>query len=145
MNPVSSPPAPASGERKLRAQERRRAIPFVLMLLLGFAIGLGLGLSGAGEGRLTALPPAALWAGVGLLAAAAGAVTVLWIRRMDEVEVADLLWSSFLGLQVFAIGAPCWELLAAAGAAPPVNGHAVYLATFAVTACVHLWRRFRRA
>ena len=35
MNPVSSPPAPANGERKLRAQERRRATPFVLMLLLG--------------------------------------------------------------------------------------------------------------
>jgi hypothetical protein len=145
MNPVSSPPAPANGERKLRAQERRRATPFVLMLLLGFVIGLGLGLSGAGEGRLTALPPAALWAGVGLIAVAAGALTVVWIRRMDEVEVADLLWSSFFGLQVFAIGAPCWELLAAAGAAPPVNGHAVYVGTFVVTALVHLWRRFRRA
>ena len=52
MNPVSSPPAPASGERKLRAQERRRAIPFVLMLLLGFAIGLGLGLSVGKGGAL---------------------------------------------------------------------------------------------
>jgi hypothetical protein len=145
MNPSPETSAPANGERKLRAQEVRRATPFVLMLLLGFAIGLGLGLSGAGEGRLTALPPTALWAGVGLIAVAAGALTVVWIRRMDEVEVADLLWSSFLGLQVFAIGAPCWELLAAAGAAPPVNRHAVYVGTFVVTALVHLWRRFRRA
>lgn len=145
MNPVSSHPEPASGERRLRAQERRRATPFVLMLLLGFAIGLGLGLSGVGEGRLTALPPAALWVGVGLIAVAAGALTVVWIRRMDEVEVADLLWSSFFGLQAFAIGAPCWELLAAAGAAPPVNRHAVYVGTFVVTALVHLWRRFRPA
>ncbi len=52
MNPVSSPPAPASGERKLRAQERRRAILYVLMVLLGFALGLGLGFrfaTGGGE------------------------------------------------------------------------------------------------
>jgi len=117
----------------------------VLMLLLGFALGLGLGFSSAGDGRLPALPPAAVWIGVGLIAVAAGALTVVWIRRVDEVEVSDLLWSSFVGLQVFAIVAPCWELLAATGAVPPVNGRAVYLGTFAVTAFVHLWRRLRRA
>jgi len=145
MNPASSPTAPASGERKLRAQERRRGTLYVLMLLLGFALGLGLGFSSAGDGRLPALPPAAVWIGVGLIAVAAGALTVVWIRRVDEVEVSDLLWSSFVGLQVFAIVAPCWELLAATGAVPPVNGRAVYLGTFAVTAFVHLWRRLRRA
>ena len=145
MNPVSSPTAPASGERKLRAQQRRRATPFVLMLLLGFALGLGLGLSSAGDGRLPALPPAVVWIGVGLIAVGAGALTVVWIRRVDEVEVSDLLWSSFVGLQVFVIGAPCWELLTATGAVPPVNGRTVYLGTVAVTALVHLWRRLRRA
>ncbi len=145
MNPVSSPTAPASGERKLRAQERRRGTLFVLMVLLGFLLGLGLGLSSAKDGRLPALPPAMVWIGVGLIAVAAGALTVVWIRRVDEVEVSDLLWSSFVGLQVFAIVAPCWELLAATGAVPPVNGRAVYLGTVAVTALVHLWRRLRRA
>ena len=144
MNPVSSPTAPASGERKLRAQARRRALPIVLLLLLGFALGLGLGFSSARDGRWPALPPAMVWIGVGLIAVAAGALTVVWIRRVDEVEVSDLLWSSFVGLQVFAIGAPCWELLAATGAVPPVNGRAVYLGTVAVTALVHLWRRLRR-
>lgn len=144
MNPVSSPTAPASGERKLRAQERRHGTLYVLMLLLGFALGLSLGLSSAGDGRLPALPPAAVWIGVGLIAVSAGALTVMWIRRVDEVEVSDLLWSSFVGLQVFAIGAPCWELLAATGVVPPVNGRAVYLGTVAVTALVHLWRRLRR-
>ncbi len=145
MNPVSSPPAPASGERKLRAQERRRGILYMLMVLLGFALGLGLGFSSARDGQWPTLPPALVWIGVCLIAVTAGVLTVVWLRRVDEVEVADLLWSGFCGLQFFAIGAPCWELLAATGAAPPVNGHAVYLATFAVTACVHLWRRFRRA
>jgi hypothetical protein len=145
MNPVSSPTAPASGERKLRAQERRRSTLYVLMLLLGFALGLGLGLSSAGDGRLPALPPAVVWIGVGLIAVGAGALTVVWIRRVDEVEVSDLLWSSFFGLQVFVIGAPCWELLTATGAVPPVNGRTVYLGTVAVTALVHLWRRLRRA
>ena len=144
MNPVSSPTAPASGERKLRAQQRRRATPFVLMLLLGFALGLGLGLSSAGDGRLPALPPAVVWIGVGLIAVAAGTLTVVSIRRADEVEISDQLWSGFVGLQVFAIGAPCWEMLAAEDAAPPVDRFAVYFTTTAVTLVTYLWRRFRR-
>ena len=89
------------------------------LLLLGFLLGLGLGLSSAGDGRLPALPPAAVWIGVGLIAAAAGTLTLVWLRRADEVEISDQLWSGFVGLQVFAIGAPCWEMLAAAEAAPP--------------------------
>ena len=144
MNPASSHPEPASGERRLRAQERRRAIPIVLLLLLGFALGLGLGFSGARDGRLPALPPALVWIGVALIAVAAGILTLVWLRRVDEVETTDQLWSGFFALQVFAIGAPCWELLAAAGAAPPVNRHAVYVGTFVVMTLVYLWRRFRR-
>ena len=144
MNPVSSPTAPASGERKLRAQERRRGTLFVLMVLLGFALGLGLGFSSAGDGRLPALPPAAVWIGVGLIAVSAGALTLVWLRRADEVEISDQLWSGFVGLQVFAIGAPCWEMLAAAEAAPPVNRYVVYFTTTAVTLATYLWRRFRR-
>lgn len=144
MNPVSSPTAPASGERKLRAQERRRGTLFVLMVLLGFALGLGLGFSSAGDGRLPALPPAMVWIGVGLIAVAAGALTLVWLRRADEVEISDQLWSGFVGLQVFLIGAPCWEMLAAAEAAPPVNRYVVYFTTTAVTLATYLWRRFRR-
>lgn len=144
MNPVSSPTAPASGERKLRAQERRRGTLFVLMVLLGFALGLSLGLSSAGDGRLPALPPAMVWIGVGLIAVAAGALTLVWLRRADEVEISDQLWSGFVGLQVFLIGAPCWEMLAAAEAAPPVNRYVVYFTTTAVTLATYLWRRFRR-
>ncbi|MEY4087939.1 MAG: hypothetical protein RJB55_210, partial [Verrucomicrobiota bacterium] len=68
-----------------------------------------------------------VWIGVGLIAVAAGALTLVWLRRADEVEISDQLWSSFVGLQVFAIGAPCWELLTATGAVPPVNGRTVYL------------------
>lgn len=142
----STPPlsVPASGEHKLRAQERRRATPLVVLLLLGFALGLAIGFSSARDGQLPALPPAVVWIGVGLIAAAAGTLTLVWLRRVDEVEVTDQLWSGFFALQVFAIGAPCWELLAAAGAAPPVNRHAVYVGTFVVTTLVYLWRRFRR-
>lgn len=144
MNPVSSHPEPASGERRLRAQERRRAIPIVLLLLLGFALGLGLGFSGARDGRLPALPPALVWIGVALIAVAAGILTLVWLRRVDEVETTDQLWSGFVGLQVFLIGAPCWEMLAAAEAAPPVNLYVVYFTTTAVTLATYLWRRFRR-
>ena len=122
-------------------------LPSGLVLNLGGAAAVAVLAEGASPPHRAAArapPPAALWAGVGLIAAAAGAVTVPWIRRMDEVEVADLLWSSFLGLQVFAIGAPCWELLAAAEAAPPVNRYVVYFTTTAVSLATYLWRRFRR-
>jgi hypothetical protein len=93
---------------------------------------------------LPALPPAVVWIGVGLIAVAAGTLTVVSIRRADEVEISDQLWSGFVGLQVFAIGAPCWEMLAAEDAAPPVDRFAVYFTTTAVTLVTYLWRRFRR-
>lgn len=108
MNPPPFPSAPASGERKLHAQEVRRATPSVVLLLLGFAHGL----SGAAEGWLSTLPPSVVWIGVCLIAVAAGALTLVWVRRADEVEVAEQLWSGFFALQVFAIGAPagnCWR------------------------------------
>ena len=144
MNPVSSPTAPASGEHRLRARERRRFTLSVALLLLGFLLGLGVGLGSARDGRLPALPPAVVWIGVGLIAVAAGTLTVVSIRRADEVEISDQLWSGFVGLQVFAIGAPCWEMLAAEDAAPPVDRFAVYFTTTAVTLVTYLWRRFRR-
>ena len=144
MNPAPSHPVPASGEHKLRARERRRFTLSVMLLLLGFLLGLGVGLGSARDGRLPALPPAVVWIGVGLIAVAAGTLTVVSIRRADEVEISDQLWSGFVGLQVFAIGAPCWEMLAAAEVVPPVNRYVVYFTTTAVSLATYLWRRFRR-
>ena len=145
MNPAPSHPVPANGEHKLRARERRRFTLSVALLLLGFLLGLGVGLGSARDGRLPALPPAVVWIGVGLIAVAAGTLTVVSIRRADEVEISDQLWSGFVGLQVFAIGAPCWEMLAAAEVVPPVNRYVVYFITTAVSLATYLWRRFRRA
>ncbi len=142
MNPVSSPPAPASGERKLRAQEVRRATPQVLLVVLGLVAGIGLALSE--ENWLPQLPPTLAWLGAALLAAAVVGLNAIWIRRVDEVEISDQLWSSFVGLQAFILTATCWELLAATGAAPPVHRYGLYLATFSATCAAYFWRRLRR-
>jgi drug/metabolite transporter (DMT)-like permease len=142
MNAVSSPPAPASGERKLRAQEVRRATPQVLLVVLGLVAGIVLALSE--ENWLPRLPPALAWVGATLLAAAVAGLNAIWIRRVDEVEISDQLWSSFVGLQAFILTATCWELLAATGAAPPVHRYGLYLATFTATCAAYFWRRLRR-
>jgi hypothetical protein len=71
--------------------------------------------------------------------------TAFWLRRVDEVEIADQLWASFVGLNGFFITAICWEILAAANAAPPVHRSALYVGTAAVTAVTYFWRRFRRS
>ena len=142
MNAVSSPPAPASGERKLRAQEVRRATPQVLLVVLGLVAGIVLALSE--ENWLPRLPPALAWLGAALLAAAVVGLNAIWIRRVDEVEISDQLWSSFVGLQAFILTATCWELLAATGAAPPVHRYGLYLATFTATCAAYFWRRLRR-
>jgi drug/metabolite transporter (DMT)-like permease len=142
MNAVSSPPAPASGERKLRAQEVRRATPQVLLVVLGLVAGIVLALSE--ENWLPRLPPALAWVGAALLAAAVVGLNAIWIRRVDEVEISDQLWSSFVGLQAFILTATCWELLAATGAAPPVHRYGLYLATFTATCAAYFWRRLRR-
>lgn len=142
MNAVSSPPAPASGERKLRAQEVRRATPQVLLVVLGLVAGIGLVL--ARENWLPRLPPALAWVGAALLAAAVVGLNAIWIRRVDEVEISDQLWSSFVGLQAFTLTATCWELLAGTGAAPPVHRYGLYLAAFTATCAAYFWRRLRR-
>lgn len=136
------PPHPETGERRLRTQEFRRATPMAVLIALGAAAGAGLAL--AEKGRLASLPPALLWIAVGLLAAGSALTLVLWLRRVDEVEIADQLWSSFVALQAFFIGAVCWEVLATAGAAPPVNRYTIYFATAGVSLAAYLWRRLRR-
>jgi len=143
MNPSPATSAPANGERKLHAQEVRRATPQVLLVVLGLVAGIVLALSE--EKWLPRLPPALAWLGAALLAAAVVGLNAIWIRRVDEVEISDQLWSSFVGLQAFTLTATCWELLAAAGAAPPVNRYAVYFATGATMLAAYGWRRFRRA
>ena len=142
MNPSSSPSALASGERKLRAQEVRRAAPQALLFVLGLVAGIGLVL--ARENWLPRLPPALAWVGAALLAAAVVGLNAIWIRRVDEVEISDQLWSSFVGLQVFTLTATCWELLAGTGAAPPVHRYGLYLATFTAATAAYFWRRLRR-
>ena len=142
MNPSPATSAPASGERKLRAQEVRRAAPQALLFVLGLVAGIGLVL--ARENWLPRLPPALAWVGAALLAAAVVGLNAIWIRRVDEVEISDQLWSSFVGLQVFTLTATCWELLAATGAAPPVHRYGLYLATFTAATAAYFWRRLRR-
>jgi drug/metabolite transporter (DMT)-like permease len=142
MNPSPETSAPANGERKLRAQEVRRATPQVLLVVLGLVAGIVLALSE--ENWLPRLPPALAWVGAALLAAAVVGLNAIWIRRVDEVEISDQLWSSFVGLQAFILTATCWELLAATGAATPVHRYGLYLATFTATCAAYFWRRLRR-
>jgi drug/metabolite transporter (DMT)-like permease len=142
MNPSPETSAPANGERKLHAQEVRRATPQVLLVVLGLVAGIVLALSE--ENWLPRLPPALAWLGAALLAAAVVGLNAIWIRRVDEVEISDQLWSSFVGLQAFILTATCWELLAATGAAPPVHRYGLYLATFTATCAAYFWRRLRR-
>lgn len=79
---------------------------------------------------------------IGAMLSAIIALTVLYVRSVDELELSDQLWSGLLGLYFFMAAQPAWWLLHKVGIAPPIDPWAVYFATVAFSFAVYLYRKF---
>jgi len=90
------------------------------------------------------LSPLLFWAGLALLAVGAVASSLWFMRRVDEVEVIDNLWASFVGVIAHILIAACWVAAAARGYAPAPDVLAVLMATVVVTFLAYIGLKLRR-
>ena len=135
------------GERLHAARARRF---WKIVGMLAFAGGLGGFVSGfaAGyaDGSGRPLPEWMLTTGaVGIVVSVIVGAYASWryFAAVDEVEVADNLWSSLIGFYIYGFLFPAWWLLNWLGRAPEPSGWIIY-ATVLVSALaaygVRKWR-----
>lgn len=135
--------APGEGER-LEAEGRRRFWRMIRnMALAGFPIGLVGGFLFAWQEDHGSVPD---WAVVLLvLAGAAGLLisTVLFFRRVDELELQDNLWGSTVGFYFYATLFPAWWALWMLDVTREPHGLLIYAASLLAGFVGYGWRKWR--
>lgn len=114
---------------------------FVLSGVAGFVTGF----TEPREGWLPILKsmPWLVYLGLGALVASFVAGSWLFFRQVDELEVADNLWASMLGLYVYAVLLPVWWALWTLDMASEPDQWAIYAATLIAAAVVYIYRKLR--
>lgn len=133
----------------LHSENRKRfwrtlGIAFVAGLPVGIAAGFGAGLSDGDYDYFWSWAPD--W--VVLLLLGFSVATILWgswkfMRSIDEVELNDNLWASFVAYGIYALLFPTWWVLGKAGIAGEPNDWAIYLAVLTIGFGYYLWRKWR--
>lgn len=133
MTSKSEPPQLGEGER-LHAQRRRRFWLILGGLALAGLIGGFLSgfVAGYADARQATVEP--LYGTVGAVGAVLLAIVVVFgswrfFASVDELEVADNLWGSLIGLYTYAILFPLWWALNRLGYAPEPDHWIIYGAT----------------
>ena len=135
------------GER-LHDERRKRFWKIVGWLALaggvgGFVSGFA---AGYADGSGQPLPE---WmrtiAAVGIIFSAVVGAYASWryFAAVDEVEIADNLWSSLVGFYVYGFLFPAWWLLNWVGRAPEPSGWIIYAAAMASALAAYGVRKWR--
>ena len=134
------------GER-LHAQRRRRfwlilSALFVLGGAAGFATGF---LTALNEGREGGSAGYATAATIGVAIFVLGGAYGSWkfFQNVDEVEIADNLWASLVGLYVYALLFPAWWALSKLDQAPEPDDWTIFGASMVSAVAVYLYRKVR--
>ncbi len=134
------------GER-LEAQRRKRfwtilGTLFVLGIIAGFATGFLAGFNDAREGGSAGYMTAGT---IGVVVLVVGAAYGSWkfFQNVDEVEVADNLWGSLIGLYVYALLFPAWWALSMLGQAPEPDDWTIFGITMLSAVAAYLYRKVR--
>lgn len=108
---------PLSGELKLKARRSAWIRYFIIAVLISFGAGLGTGyLSGLFESGK--LPIWILYAAWAVVLAGLAWFTRDYFRRIDELDLADNLWSHLIGYYVTLWAFGLWYVLYDIGRAP---------------------------
>jgi hypothetical protein len=134
------------GER-LHAQRRKRFWTILAALLVlsgigGFATGFLAGFNDAREGGSAGYMTAGT---IGVVILVVGAAYGSWkfFQSVDEVEIADNLWGSLVGLYVYAFLFPAWWVLNRLDQVPEANDWAIFGASMISAVAVYLYRKVR--
>ena len=138
---------PGEGER-LYAQRRKRFWMILGGLMaLGMASGFAAGfVSGFADARGMTVQP--LYGTVGAAVVIVVAILAAYLSwrffvTVDEVEVADNLWGSLIGLYTYAILFPAWWALAELGKAPRPDDWIIFGATMIAATAAYAIRKWR--
>jgi Na+-driven multidrug efflux pump len=138
------------GEGERRHSERRKQFWKILGLLAligcigGFISGFIAGYSDASE---ITLPDWLLTvAAVAIVLTAVGAAygSYRFFVSVDEVEVADNLWSSLIGFYVYGLTFPTWWLLARLGKTPPPDHWVIFGLSMITATAVYFFRKWQQ-
>ena len=67
----------------------------------------------------------------------------LFVKSIDEVELADNLWASTAGYYVYAMLFPAWWALGKAGVTPEPDHWIIFAVSLAGGGVAYLWRKWR--
>ncbi|MEI7571863.1 MAG: hypothetical protein WCJ52_01930 [Phenylobacterium sp.] len=140
-SPETNSTSSLSGEARLRQRSRRIRNVWIAALSVGFLGGMAFALA---DGGALPLSPAIFWTLLALVAGGVVAVNVWFIRRVDELEVMDNLWASFVGVIAHILIGAGWVAVAARGYAPAPDVLAVLMATLVVTLLAYFGLKLRR-
>jgi hypothetical protein len=134
------------GER-LHAQRRRRFWTILAGLLAvgmvaGFASGFLAGFNDARGGGASGYRSVGT-IGVALLVLGGAYGSWKFFQSVDEVEIADNLWGSLVGLYVYAFLFPAWWVLNRLDQVPEANDWAIFGASMISAVAVYLYRKVR--
>lgn len=136
-----------SGERKLRENRKR----FWRMVGWGLAGGAAIGVvAGILAGFIRAHHGAG-GAPIGWLIwpVLAGALfffvrySIVYFRRVDEVDLQDNLWSSLVALYGVIVALPLWSVLHEIGQAPRPDAWVLWHLALALALATYSWRKLR--
>lgn len=66
-----------------------------------------------------------------------------FFAQVDELELADNLWASMIGLYAYAMLLPVWWALWQLGKTSEPDHWAIYAATLGTAGAVYVWRKLR--
>jgi len=138
------------GEGERLESTRRRKFWRALggIMIVGMIFGGAAGFVAAHEGvpvdqAWTVMPD---WLAVALIATGLIAFNIgcwVFVRSIDEVELADNLWCSTVSYYVYAMLFPSWWALAKAGITVEPNHWLIFAASLIVGLAYYCWRKLR--
>lgn len=140
MTAIDQTDAPISGEQKHNSRRKSFVRYLVIALLAALVIGFGNGIL-VGMAVDGTLPAAVVVALVIIMA-----VGFIWFcfdyfKRIDELDLADNLWASVIGLYAYVMAFPSWTWLHDAGLVGPPDQWAIWVGTIAVATIAYLARK----
>lgn len=131
-----------AGERKLRENRKR------LMRLIygGLAVGLGSGVAigfFSSTARQEGWPAWPIWAALAVTLVALTWYTAVYLRRIDELDLLDNLWASFVGFNVLSGALLVWMVLHKDGQAPAPHALSLWGISLAAAGLAYGWRKLR--